>query len=165
MASLHGYSQTQEKAKIKLAAEREFNERFNAVQRNFHSDEAEVYKQGNTLVIRLRGIKFPVGGATLTPENYTLLSKVQAAIRVFGQPTVTIEGHTDSSGSVQTNLKLSQTRAEAVKTYMVANNTLPENRIYAVGYGPDRPSAPNTSPEGRAMNRRIDVVVKPSQSP
>jgi OOP family OmpA-OmpF porin len=84
---------------------------------------------------------------------------------VFGQPTVTIEGHTDSSGSALTNLKLSQTRAEAVKTYLVANYTLPENLISAAGYGPDRPLAPNTTPEGRAANRRIDVVITPSQTP
>jgi OOP family OmpA-OmpF porin len=165
MATLQGYSRTQEEAKKKLAAEREFNERFNQVQRTFRPDEAEVYKQGNQLVIRLRGIKFPVGRATLTPENYTLLTKVQEAIKVFGQPTVTIEGHTDSSGSALTNLKLSQTRAEAVKTYLVANYTLPENLISAAGYGPDRPLAPNTTPEGRAANRRIDVVITPSQTP
>ena len=163
--SLQGYSHEQEAAKRKLSAEREFNERFNKVQRFFRHDEAEVYKQGNQLIIRMRGVQFPVGQATLTPENYTLLSKVQRAIQTFGQPIVTIEGHTDSTGSVQTNQELSQKRAEAVKTYLVANNTLPENRIRAAGYGPDRPLAPNTTTEGRAINRRIDVLITPSQTP
>ncbi len=161
LAGLQGFSRQQEEAKQKLTAERDFNERFNKVQRYFRPDEAEVYKQGSQLVIRLRGINFPVGQATLTPENYTLLSKVQQAIRTFEQPTVTIEGHTDSSGSAQTNQDLSQKRAEAVKTYLVANNTLPSNRIRATGYGPDRPLAPNTTAEGRAINRRIDVLVTP----
>ena len=164
LSGLKGYSREQEAAKEKLAAERAFNEKFNKVQRFFRPDEAEVYKQGNQLVIRLRGIQFPVGKATLTPENYTLLSKVQKAIQTFGQPNVTIEGHTDSTGSAQTNQDLSQKRAEAVKTYLVANKTLPANRIRATGYGPSRPLAPETTPEGRAMNRRIDVLFTPSQA-
>lgn len=164
LAGLQGFSRQQEEAKKKLTAEREFNERFNKVQRYFRPDEAEVYKQGGQLVIRMRGINFPVGQATLTPENYTLLSKVQRAIRTFGQPTVTIEGHTDSTGSAQTNQELSQKRAEAVKTYLVANKTLPSNRIRATGYGLDRPLAPNTTPEGRAINRRIDVLITPAKT-
>jgi outer membrane protein OmpA-like peptidoglycan-associated protein len=165
VASLQGYSQEQEQAKERLAAERAFNERFNKVQGYFNPDEAEVYKQGNQLVLRLRGIKFPVGQATLSPENYTLLSKVQKAIETFDQPMVKVEGHTDSTGSAQKNMELSQQRAEAVKTYLVANNTLTEDRIRATGYGPDRPLAPNTTPEGRAINRRIDLVITPAQTP
>lgn len=165
LVGVTGYSREQEAAKRKLAAERAFNEQFNTVQRFFSPDEAEVYKQGDHLIIRLRGINFPVGQAILTPENYTLLSKVQQTIQVFGQPKVTIEGHTDSTGSAQTNQELSQKRAEAVKTYLVANKTLPENYIQARGFGPDRPLAPNATPEGRAINRRIDVLISPTQVP
>jgi outer membrane protein OmpA-like peptidoglycan-associated protein len=167
LGSLKGYSQAQEMANQELAAEREFNEQFDKVQRYFRPDEAEVYKQGSQLVIRLRGIQFPVGQATLSPENYVLLSKVQQAIQSFGQPTVTIEGHTDTtevSGSDQTYLALSQKRAEAVKTYLVANKTLSANRIRATGYGPDRPLAPNTTADGRATNRRIDVLITPANT-
>ncbi len=164
LTGLQGYSREQEAARRKLAAEREFNEKFNKVQRFFRPDEADVYKQGGQLVIRMRGIKFPAGQATLTPGNYVLLSKVQQAIQTFGQPTVTIEGYTDTSegsGSARTNQALSQKRAEAVKTYLVANKTLPANRIRAAGYGADRPLAPNTTAEGRATNRRIDVLITP----
>ena len=165
LAGLQGYSREQELAKQRLAEEREFNQQFERVRRYFRPDEAEVYKQGNQLVIRLRGIQFPVGQATLSPENYTLLSKVQQAIGRFNDPTVTVEGHTDSTGSAQMNQELSEKRAEAVKTYLVANRTLPANRIQAIGYGPSRPLAPETTPEGRAMNRRIDVLVTPSRTP
>ena len=80
---LEGFSQEQEAAKKRLASEREFNERFDKVQNYFTSKEAEVYKQGNQLVIRMRGIQFPVGQATLTPDNYSLLSKVQRAYSQF----------------------------------------------------------------------------------
>ena len=168
LGSLQGYSREQEDARQKLAAEREFNQQFNKVQRYFRPDEAEVYKQGSQLVIRMRGIKFPAGQATLSPENYVLLSKVQQAIQTFGQPTVTIEGHTDTTeggGSTKTNQALSQERAEAVKTYLVANKTLSASRIRATGYGPDRPLAPNTTAQGRATNRRIDVLITPVSTP
>jgi OOP family OmpA-OmpF porin len=97
LGRLEGYASEQESAKQALAAEREFNEKFNVVQRFFRPDEAEVYKQGSQLVIRMRGIQFPSEQATLTPENYVLLSKVQQAIQTFGQPIVTIEGHTDTT--------------------------------------------------------------------
>lgn len=164
LESLKEFSREQEMAKQQLAAEREFNERFNQIQTYFRPDEAEVYKKGKQLVIRLRGIQFPVGQATLSPDNYTLLSKVQRAISEFGQPMITVEGHTDSTGSEQTNLELSQNRAEAVKTYLVANKTLPMSHIQATGYGPNRPLAPNTTPESRAMNRRIDILITPEMA-
>ncbi len=162
LTGLEGYSREQESVKEKLTAESAFNEQFNQVQQYFQPDEAEVYKQGKQLVIRMRGIQFPVGQAILTPNNFSLLSKVQQAIQTFEQPMVKIEGHTDSTGSTQVNQELSQKRAEAVKAYLVANKTLPEDRILAAGYGPDRPLAPNTTPEGRAINRRIDVLIQPS---
>jgi outer membrane protein OmpA-like peptidoglycan-associated protein len=164
LEGLKGFSREQAKAQQQLEAEREFNDRFNQIQRYFSADEADVYKKGNQLIIRLRGIRFPVGQAILRAENYTLLSKVQRAISDFGQPTITIEGHTDSTGSIQTNLKLSQQRAESVKTYLVANETLPESHIQATGYGPNRPLAPNTTAANRAFNRRIDVVITPEMA-
>ena len=54
---------------------------------------------------------------------------------------------------------------QSLETYLVANKTLPANRIRAVGYGPNRPLAPETTPAGRAINRRIDVLITPSQTP
>ncbi len=145
----------------RLAAERKFNQLYNEVQNYFASDEAEVYKQGNQLVIRMSGIKFPVGKAIIMPENYALLSKVQQAVRTFGDPNVVVEGHTDSTGTAATNEHLSQQRAEAVKEYLVANQTLPAEHITALGFGSIRPLASNATPEGRAINRRIDVIISP----
>jgi outer membrane protein OmpA-like peptidoglycan-associated protein len=134
---------------------------FSEVQTLFSPDEAEVYKQGNRLVIRLRGIQFPVGKAFILPSNYALLSKIQRAIRTFGEPDVVIEGHTDSTGSDVLNQNLSQRRAEAVREYFVANGTLTYEAISAVGYGSEQPLASNKTAEGRAINRRIDVVISP----
>jgi OOP family OmpA-OmpF porin len=148
-------------AKEHLAAERRLQALYTEVRNLFGATEAEVYKQGNYLVIRLRAINFPVGQAIIMPSNYALLSRVQEAIRAFKKPEVVIEGHTDSSGSDTKNQKLSQERAEAVREYLIANGTVPSDQIVAVGYGSTRPLASNATAEGRAINRRIDVLITP----
>jgi outer membrane protein OmpA-like peptidoglycan-associated protein len=145
----------------RLAAERRFNELYNEVRNYYDPDEADVYKQGYQLIIRLKSVKFPVGKAIIMPENYQLLSKVQRSIRTFGEPDVVIEGHTDSTGSAAINEQLSKERAMAVMEYLLQNRTLAAEKMMAVGYGPDKPLASNATAEGRAINRRIDVIIKP----
>ena len=76
-----------------------------------------------------------------------------------------IEGHTDSTGGDEINQVLSKQRAEAVRAYLVANQTIRADKIDSRGYGPTRPLASNTTPEGRAINRRIDVVITPPVTP
>ena len=154
-------AEQEQAVKERLAAERRFHQLFNEVRRQFGPTEAEVYKQGNALVIRLKSIQFPVGKAVIMPSNYAVLSKVQEAIRIFGEPDVVIEGHTDSTGSDAVNERLSQERADAVREYFVANGTLSYEGIYAIGYGSARPLASNETAEGRAINRRIDVIITP----
>ena len=97
------------------------------------------------------------------PENYPLLSKVRRAVRTFTDPQVTIEGHTDSTGTSEFNDHLSQQRAESVRQYLLANNVVREDQVVAAGFGSTRPLAPNTTAEGRAANRRIDVVITPRE--
>jgi OOP family OmpA-OmpF porin len=161
LAEVEGTSQQVLNDKERLAAEKRFNELFTKVQDYFGPQEAEVYKQASQLIIRLKGIRFPVGQAVIMPDSYPLLTKVQNAIRTFGQPDVIIEGHTDSTGSSKKNKALSKSRAQAVLEYLAANRTLPANKISAVGYGSSRPIASNLTAAGRAQNRRIDVVIHP----
>ncbi|MBC2742190.1 MAG: OmpA family protein [Desulfosarcina sp.] len=149
----------------RLAAERKFNQLYVAVRNYFEKSEAEVYKQENQLVIRLKAMQFPVGKSIIMPENYALLSKAQKAIRTFDDPRVIVEGHTDTTGSDEVNTLLSQQRAEAVREYMIANQTLPPDSISAVGYGSERPLASNATSAGRAINRRIDILIIPQTKP
>jgi OOP family OmpA-OmpF porin len=162
IALLEGKTKEEQAAIERLEKEKRFNELFNEVTGYFSTGEAEVYKQGNRLIIRLRAIQFPVGQSIIMPDNYGLLSKVQRAIRIFGEPDVVIEGHTDTTESEEVSEHLSQERAESVRKYLVANQTLPEDKIVAVGYGSKRPLASNETREGRAINRRIDVVISPT---
>jgi OmpA-OmpF porin, OOP family len=161
IGDLEGRSYQERLDKERLAAEKRFNELYNQVQGYFSPDEAEVYKKAQQLVIRLKAIQFPVGQAIIMPNNYPLLTTVQKAINAFGQPDVIVEGHTDSTGSETINQQLSQKRAEAVKQYLIYNGTLPGGKIAAVGYGSTRPLASNATARGRAINRRIDVIIKP----
>lgn len=149
--------------KERLAAEKRFNELYNKVQRYFSAEQAEVYKKARHLVIRLKAMQFPVGQAVILPNNYPLLTKVQQAIKTFGKPDVVIEGHTDSTGSDAKNKELSRKRAESVQQYLIHNGVVPADKILAVGYGSSRPLASNATAQGRAINRRIDVIIKPER--
>ena len=161
IANLEGQTIKEQKEKERLLAEKQFNEKLSSIQHYFKPHEAEVYKKQNQVIIRLKAMQFPVGQSVILPDNYTLLSKVQSAIRTFGEPDVIIGGHTDSTGSEDLNEHLSQQRADAVRQYFVANETLPYEKIIAVGYGSMRPIASNATQSGRAMNRRIDIIITP----
>ncbi len=161
IANLEGQSIKERKEKERLLVEKQFNEKLSSIQHYFKPQDAEVYKKQNQVIIRLKAMHFPVGQSVILPENYTLLSKVQNAIRTFGEPDVIIGGHTDSTGSENLNEHLSQQRADAVRQYFVANQTLPYENIIAVGYGSMRPIASNATQSGRAMNRRIDIIITP----
>jgi outer membrane protein OmpA-like peptidoglycan-associated protein len=161
VAGLEGQSLKERQEKDRLLAEKQFNQKLSSIQDYFKPQEAEVYKKQNQVIIRLKAMQFPVGQSVIMPENYGLLSKVQRAIRTFGEPDVIIGGHTDSTGSEGLNEHLSQKRADAVRQYFVANRTLPYEKIIAVGYGSMRPLASNATESGRAINRRIDVIITP----
>jgi outer membrane protein OmpA-like peptidoglycan-associated protein len=129
-------------------------------QQSFDKDEAEVFQQGaDNLVIRLKKMAFASGRAELPQESLPLLTKVNNVITELNAKEVSVEGHTDSIGSEKLNLKLSQRRAEIVADYL-RSNANGQYEVDAKGFGFARPIASNKSKEGRAQNRRVDVVIK-----
>lgn len=139
-----------------------FQAKFKEAQAKFSPNEAEVYRQGDTLLIRLKGLEFDNGKAQLKGDNFPLLAKVQDVIANFGGGQVVIEGHTDSRGTPAKNTKLSEERAAAVKSYLQSNVKEGEKvEFNAVGYGFQKPLATNKTEAGRAQNRRVDVVIHP----
>ena len=112
-----------------------------------------------SLLIRLTKLQFSSGSSKVDAAYYKLLGKVKEALDVYGERKIRIEGHTDSQGDVKVNQKLSLKRAEAVRDFLVAA-TLDSSRIKALGYGEVRPIASNEFKKGRAMNRRIDIVIE-----
>jgi outer membrane protein OmpA-like peptidoglycan-associated protein len=158
-AALGGASQ-EVMALNSLLAEQEFRRtQAEEVEKLFAEDEAEVLRSGNSVVIRLIGLRFPSGSSDLRPEHEALLAKVQKAMQIFSDATFSVEGHTDSFGSDTTNFDLSQRRAEAVRSFLLQSTGLPAYRMTATGYGESRPIANNETSEGRARNRRIDFVM------
>jgi OmpA-OmpF porin, OOP family len=137
------------------------------IEASFSPNEARVYRQADDLVISLTGITFPVAKSTIEPSSFGLLAKVRDAIKMFPNASLIVEGHTDGDGTDSANLILSQDRADAVKQYMVSNMGLNAEKISSIGYGESRPVASNQNAEGKARNRRIDLVMQigAAQSP
>jgi outer membrane protein OmpA-like peptidoglycan-associated protein len=125
----------------RLEAQARIKEQFERVERMFGSEEARVFRQGNTIIMRLVGLEFDSGASQLKPTNFDLLAKVEKAIDVFPRSELIIEGHTDSHGGDDFNQKLSQDRAESVQQYMINAMRIPSYRLIATGYGETRPVA------------------------
>jgi OOP family OmpA-OmpF porin len=148
----------------RLQEQAQVRRQFEQVENLFSPKEAQVLRESNSIVIRLLGLSFDVGQATIDAKNYQLLTKVQSAIQTFPGSKIIIEGHTDSYGSDNANYVLSQRRAEAVKEYLLANMRIDPSKIDAIGYGETQPIANNDTEEGRAKNRRIELVIRPTLS-
>ncbi|MBW1641215.1 MAG: OmpA family protein [Deltaproteobacteria bacterium] len=106
----------------------------------------------------LYGIYFEIDSATLKPESTETLHQVFKTIKTKPSLKLTIEGHTDAQGSDQHNQTLSQERAQSVLDWLIKNGIDPA-RLSAKGYGESRPVADNSRPDGRALNRRVEVSV------
>lgn len=103
------------------------------------------------------GIQFDTNLATLKPESKVVLGEVLGALQANPKMILTIEGHTDSSASETYNQDLSNRRAQAVVAWLVAKG-IPAERLKAKGFGEARPIADNGTLQGRALNRRVEIV-------
>ena len=110
--------------------------------------------------VRLTGLKFASGNAWLNPKYDPLLDKAAEAIRRFPDLAPVVEGHTDDTGPRAANQKLSLARAQAVAAALAKRLDAPAASLSALGMGPDQPVAPNATEEGKALNRRIELVLK-----
>jgi outer membrane protein OmpA-like peptidoglycan-associated protein len=103
-------------------------------------------------------IFFEFGKARILPVSYPLLDEIARVMIENPDLVVEVQGHTDNKGSYNFNMKLSQDRANAVREYLIKKGVEPE-RLKAVGYGPTKPIADNSTEEGRAKNRRVEFVI------
>lgn len=123
---------------------------------------AAVKKEDRGMVITLSGgVLFQTDKSDLLAGAMAQLNQVgEALIRNSPDSRITVEGHTDNQGTVAHNQELSQKRAESVATYLKSRGIAPD-RVTAVGKGPDKPIADNKTIEGRAQNRRVEIIVEP----
>lgn len=158
---LGGVADEQAYLQQRLMAQEALRQQVKQIESTFDRAEAEVFRDSNEIYIRLVGLNFASGSAAIEADNFDILRKVEDAIRVFDDSQVIIEGHTDSYGSDEENLSLSELRATSVREYLMAKMGLAGDRVNAVGFGETRPVANNETPQGRAKNRRIDVRIVP----
>jgi outer membrane protein OmpA-like peptidoglycan-associated protein len=110
------------------------------------------------LIVNMSDVLFDLNQSTLKPGAKVRLAKVAGIIQAYPDLKLQIEGYTDSTGRVEHNQELSQRRAAAVRDFLVAQG-VSLNNISAQGFGPSNPVASNNTPQGRQMNRRVDLVV------
>ena len=150
--------------KLAVATEREARiaaERSAAAALESLDQIARVSEESRGLVITISGsVLFATNQHSLLPIAKDKLRDVAQALLEQGDTRIVVEGHTDSRGSAQKNEELSLMRAEEVRGFLISQG-IPTNNIRASGLGEQRPIASNETPEGRANNRRVEIVVNP----
>ena len=104
-------------------------------------------------------VLFDFNSSALRPESRAMLQEMSTVFAKYADTTIQIEGHADSIGSDSYNQNLSEERADSVRDYLVKEGVA-SARIRAIGYGETRPKATNDTPEGRQLNRRVEIHVK-----
>jgi len=120
-------------------------------------------EEAGRLVINLSGVLFESGATTLSEPAQTRLDTVARALLAYPDRQIIVVGHTDAKGNDDENLRLSQKRADAVRDYLVQHG-VPEGNVRSLGKGKGEPIASNDTAEGRASNRRVEIIVEPARS-
>ena len=150
----------QEKA-AREAAERRARE---AMDKLAMASSLAVRDEPRGTVITLPGnVLFTTAKWDLLPAAQTKLAAVADALKDQQDHKIVVEGHTDSQGTPESNLTLGQNRADSVRDYLIARG-IPEDKVSAVGIGQSRPIADNATVQGRAQNRRVEIVVRPVEA-
>lgn len=135
-------------------------DKFRAAKALINPSEGELlYSPSNDIILRLPGLSFDVNKSDIQDSQIPLLEKVRKIIEMFDYSQIVIEGHTDSRGDPSANTSLSEKRAYAVMQYLRQTMLISADKIKAIGYGAHKPIASNETVDGRAKNRRIDIII------
>lgn len=115
---------------------------------------------GDGILVNLPEVTFAVDSTTISPQMREVLDRVAQSMIQYPNSLIDVMGHTDSTGSDSYNLDLSRRRAEAVTNFLVSRGVA-RSRIESIGYGEQYPIADNTTEEGRARNRRVEIRITP----
>ena len=120
-----------------------------------------VTKVGNQITLNMPGnVTFATDSSDISADFYDVLNSVALVLNEFDKTYVDVIGHTDSTGSLEHNQGLSERRATSVARYLKSQKVLSE-RILTRGMGPNSPVASNDTAEGRALNRRVEIILTP----
>ncbi|MCP2041492.1 outer membrane protein OmpA-like peptidoglycan-associated protein [Neisseria sp. HSC-16F19] len=125
------------------------------------NSQVEVERVGDQIkLVMPENITFATGSAALSPAATSSLTSVAEVLAKYTDTTITIAGHTDSTGSDAINNPLSENRARSVADFLY-NRGVASNRMRTTGYGSRQPIASNNTVEGRAKNRRVEILINP----
>ncbi len=119
---------------------------------------ADTKSSARGFIVNLPDILFDTNESTLKPDAKIVIAKLAGILLIMQDLNLRIEGHTDSKGSEEYNQKLSERRADSVRTFL-HNSGIDVNRMIAVGYGENRPVADNDTAAGRQQNRRVEIII------
>ena len=132
-----------------------------ALRQSMQGTGVEVQRQGDQIKLIMPGnITFATDSSEIVSNFYAPLNNLASSFKQFNQNSIEIVGFTDSTGSRQYNMDLSQRRAQSVATYLTAQG-VDGSRLSTRGAGPDQPIASNATADGRAQNRRVEVNLRP----
>jgi len=114
-----------------------------------------------TLDVAMRSVQFETGKATLKVDSYKILSQIVTIMNKYPDYSLSIQGHTDNTGTAPRNQVLSENRAKSCYEFLIGSGVAPE-RLSFVGFGESRPIASNDTLRGRALNRRVEFKMVPS---
>jgi len=145
---------------VELAERQEKENLFRKAKTILNPSEGEIlFNSSNDVVLRLSGISFDIGKSDIKDEHIPLIEKVKTLIQMFPYSKLVVEGHTDASGEASSNMLLSEKRAFAIMQYLRQSLLITADKISSIGYGADKPVASNQTKDGRAKNRRIDIII------
>lgn len=121
--------------------------------------DAETAQSEKGVLIRLSGALFKQGSSEINPKFFPKIHQLAEVIKTFSDYNVRVEGHSDSSGGTDVNLRITQRRADAFMKYLAETCDIPRERMTATGLGEEHPIADNKLQEGRDKNRRIDTIL------
>jgi outer membrane protein OmpA-like peptidoglycan-associated protein len=120
-----------------------------------------VTKVGNQITLNMPGnVTFATNSSDISADFYDVLNSVALVLNEFDKTYVDVIGHTDSTGSMELNQRLSDQRATSVARYLTSQKVL-QARVLTRGMGPNSPIASNDTSEGRALNRRVEIILTP----
>lgn len=120
----------------------------------------DVSQQGDGILVNLPDVTFAVDSTAISPGFQASLDKVAQSMTTYPNSLIDVYGHTDSTGSEAYNMDLSKRRADSVARYLISRG-VSSSRIQTQGMGENYPVADNTTPEGRALNRRVEIKITP----
>lgn len=124
---------------------------------------ADVQRRDDSLLVNFSSqLLFDTGAAQLQPGAYDRLRSLATTLNNYPKSSVIIKGHTDSTGDERFNQRLSEDRADRVRTYLISEG-VSASRISAIGFGETMPVSSNSTEAGRAQNRRVEIEIRPDR--